>query len=316
MTRILITGVSGLLGLNAALQCRQRFEVTGCFFTHPVALDGVRTVGLNAAEPKLMSSFVRQLRPDVILHAAGLASVDACEADADLAYRLNVEFTRQISENARDLGSSLIHISTDHLFSGTESLVSETALPNPLNTYARTKLEAELCVQKICPKALIIRTNFFGWGTSLRTSFTDWILRSLARQESLNMFVDVFFTPILVNDLIELVLELHKSQVSGVLNVVGRERLTKYEFGRRVAQAFGYPMALILPCSVEDIALRAPRPRDMSLSSAKVAALLGRPMPSVAEGLAGLRRRLAEDWPVHLQRAVQASANQPLPELR
>src|SRR5262249_14757224 len=146
--------------------------------------------------------------------------------------------------------------------------------PNPINVYARTKLEAEQIVQRTYPDALIVRTNFIGWGSSVRTSFTDWILTSLDRGTGLRMFTDVFITPILINDLLECIVQLLQINVSGVLNVAGSERVSKYEVGVRTARYFGYSPERIHPISVEEFPFAAPRPRDMSLATDRVCTLL------------------------------------------
>ncbi len=103
------------------------------------------------------------------------------------------------------------------------------------------------------------------------------------------MFTDVFFTPILINDLGEIILELIAAGASGLYHVAGRERLSKYDFARCIAEVFDIPDPRIQPISVEEMSLPAVRPKDMSLGTDKVARLLGRQMPMVKEGLTKLR---------------------------
>jgi dTDP-4-dehydrorhamnose reductase len=306
--KLFITGISGLLGLNAALQCRSNLNVSGCYLSHPVALPEAEAFRLDVTDQDAVTSCLGRLHPDVILHTAGLTNVDACEAQPTLAYQLNVDAARHVAQIARQTGAQLIHISTDHLFSGRDAMVTETAEPQPLNEYARTKFEAERVVRELCPDVLIIRTNFFGWGTSIRASFTDWILRSLANGQVLNMFTDIFFTPILINTLIDAILELQRQGARGIFNVAGGERLSKYEFGVQVARRHGYSETQIHPCSVRSFPFKAPRPRDMSLSTAKAAGMLGHLMPTMAESLAGLQRLQDQGWPERLEAAVRPVA--------
>jgi dTDP-4-dehydrorhamnose reductase len=134
---------------------------------------------LDLTSFKVVDSALRDFQPDVVIHTVGLTSVDGCEADPSLAYRLNVEAANYTARSARALGAKLVHISTDHLFNGTEPWRREEDAPYPLNMYATTKLQAEEVVLQACPDALVIRTNFFGWGTSIRASFSDWIINSL-----------------------------------------------------------------------------------------------------------------------------------------
>jgi dTDP-4-dehydrorhamnose reductase len=149
-----------------------------------------------------------------------------------------------------------------------------------------------------------VRTNFYGWGTSVRMSFSDWILRALHAGEPLTMFTDVYFSPLFVDDLTDATFALLQRGVTGVVNVAGGERLSKYEFALRTAEAFDLPAGKVRATSVEHAALRAQRPKDMSLDVSRAVAALGRPMPSAREGLRGLRRTLEEDRPALLQQAI------------
>jgi len=304
--RLLITGVSGLLGLNAALQWSERFELAGFCLAHPVVVPGVKTIRLDLEHLSRVLESVQAFRPDYILHTAGLTNVDRCELDPMLAQRLNVQVTENVATAARNAGSRLVHISTDHLFTGERAFCSETSEPNPINVYARTKLEAEQVVERSCPDALIIRTNFIGWGSSVRPSFTDWILSSLERGTALKMFTDVFITPILINDLLDCIFELLQINVTGILNVAGSERVSKYDAGIRTARYFGYSPERIQPISVEEFPFAAPRPRDMSLATNQVTTLLGRRMPTLDSSLERLRQLRDESWPAAIERAIQA----------
>ncbi len=303
--KIFITGVSGLLGLNLAVQERDRFEISGCYFAHPVVLEGVRTVQLDATSLSQLDHVLSEIQPDVIIHTAGLTNVEECEAKPDLAYRYNVETTRNVVKVANGLQAKLVHISTDHVFDGTAAWKIEDDVPAPLNVYARTKREAEEVVLEECRNPLIIRTNFFGWGTPVRASFSDWILRALAREDDLTMFSDVYFTPVLINDLIDILTQLIARGAEGTLHVAGGERLTKHAFALRLAEVFNYPTHTIHTISVEDFPFRAKRPRDMSLSCGKAESYLGVRMPSVSDGLHRLRRLGTEGFRFALDRAVQ-----------
>jgi dTDP-4-dehydrorhamnose reductase len=303
---MLISGVSGLLGLNAALQWNEKFEVAGYYLSHPVVLPGIRTNRLDLEDRPSLFESMRLLRPDFILHTAGLTNVDRCQLDPSLAHRLNVEVTRNIAEAAQATGARLVHISTDHLFAGDRQFCDERTEPHPVNVYAQTKLEAERVVQRMCPDALIVRTNFIGWGSSVRVSFTDWILSSLQHGKTLNMFTDVFITPILINDLLDAIVELLNLKVSGIVNVAGSERVSKYDAGVRTARLFQFDPGQIRPTGVENFPFAAPRPRDMSLATLRVTSLLGRSMPDLNAALRRLSRLKEESWPVAIERAIQA----------
>lgn len=304
--RLFITGISGLLGLNAALAARDRFEVSGCFLSHPVAAEGIRAYQTDVRAVDAVAEALEPARPDVVIHTVGMSNVDACEVDPGLALDVNVSAARSVAEVTRALDARLVHISTDHLFDGQGSWKTEIDPLAPLNTYAKTKGEAEQVVLEAHPDALVIRTNFYGWGTSVRTSFSDWIIRALAQGTELTMFNDVFFTPILVNDLIEAIFALLAQEATGLFHLAGGERLSKYDFAVRMAETFGRPTARVRSVSATAVPLRARRPADMSLSCAKAEALLGRKMPSAITGLQRLKELERCGWPRVLQRAIDA----------
>jgi dTDP-4-dehydrorhamnose reductase len=304
-----ITGISGLLGLNLALQVRSCFQVSGCYYTHPIVLGSVQALKLDLTSLSSLERTLFDVGPDVVIHTAGLTNVEECEANPELAYRLNVEATRNVAKVTNSLGAKLVHISTDHVFDGEAPWKRETDVPAPLNTYGRTKWEAEQIALVECRNALIIRTNFFGWGTPVRVSFSDWILRALAREEDFTMFSDVYFTPILINDLLDIVTELIARGAEGTFHVAGGERLSKYAFALQVAEIFDSPRDRIREISVDDFPFRAKRPKDMSLSSEKVTRLPGIHLPGVKEGLYRLKELETQGHRAALERAIMKGAS-------
>jgi dTDP-4-dehydrorhamnose reductase len=304
--RLFITGISGLLGLNVALVARERVEVGGSFFSHPVSADGLDVYAADARDQDAMTRVLERARPDVILHTVGLSNVDGCEDDPEHAYELNVATAREGARLARACGARFIHVSTDHLFDGERAWRREDDALAPRNVYAKTKGEAEHAVLREHPDALVVRTNFYGWGTSVRTSFSDWVLRGLTEGRPLTMFADVHFTPILVNDLAELLLSLIEAKASGLIHVAGGERVSKYEYAVRAAEVFGLSADRVRAVPADSVMLRAPRPRDMSLACGRAETILGRPMPSLRDGLLRLRALRGQGWPRVLQAAVDA----------
>jgi dTDP-4-dehydrorhamnose reductase len=302
--KIFVTGISGLLGVNFAAQVRGSHEVSGAFLRHPIALDDVTAIELDVCDAAALERQLDAVRPDVVLHTAGLTNVDACEDHPDLATRLNVDAARAVAVAARRAGARVAHVSTDQLFDGSAAFVTEETPAAPVNNYGRSKLAAERAVSEVSPDALIVRTNFYGWGTSVRPSFSDWILGALERREPLNMFNDTYFTPILINDLVERIVGLIERRVSGVVNVAGAERLSKHAFARCAADVFGLPADRIVGTPLASMGLRAARPRDMSLHTGKISALLGEAMPGARDGLERLRRLGAQGWPETLERAM------------
>lgn len=301
--KLFVTGISGLLGLNIAQHTKVQYDVSGCYFSSPVTMEGVRISKLDITDLSAVQEYLSADPPDLIIHTAALSKVAECEEDPSLAQSLNVDAARNVATVASDLGAKLVHISTDQLFDGSVPWRRETEIVGPINVYGRTKALGERAVEEVCPDALVLRINIFGWGTSGRPSLCDWILKGLQENIELKMFSDVYTTPILFNQLTEVILDLLEHEATGVYNLVGSDRVSRYEFAIAMSDAFRLPRDCIRPILKADVPFTANRPSDLSLSSQKVQHFLNAPMPTVAEGLTQLRVLKEQGWPEALEAA-------------
>jgi dTDP-4-dehydrorhamnose reductase len=284
-TRFLVTGVSGLLSLNFAMQTAGQHEIVGVVNSHP--LNGVPFPVLQAdlSQPGIAASLLDQTRPEVIINCAAIAILDACEAQPDLAYQLNAVFSAELAAEAAQRGIRMLHFSTDAVFDGTTGCYTETDEPNPINHYAYTKVEGERAVLAANPDALIARVNFYGWSLRGKRSLAEYFFYSLSKGEPVKGFVDVMFCPLQVNDLIDILLRMIDLDLSGLYHVVSSECLNKYEFCRMLARQFGLDENLISPASWIEGGLRANRSTNLTMNAAKLESALGASLPTQADGL-------------------------------
>lgn len=289
--RILITGGSGLLALNWALAFRDRYSVTLGLHEREITLSGVQTKKIDLESVDHLVRTFEAVQPQIVIHTAGLTSVEKCEAEPELAKRVNVQLAVNVAQVCSQQELPLVHISTDHLFTGVDSLVDEVCPVKPVNVYGQTKAEAESRVLEAYPMAMVIRTNFYGWGTSYRRSFSDVIIESLRAGKELTLFQDVFYTPILVEKVAQAVHNLIDLKAVGIFHVVGDERISKYEFGLKLAQEYKLDASLIKPGYFADQTSLVRRPHDMSLSNQKICKLLGRKLGGVSEHIADLHQQ-------------------------
>ena len=289
--KILITGGSGLLATNWALIARKQHKVVLGLHNRKISLSNVVTQPLSLEQAGKLEADLSSIKPDLVVHTAGATSVEWCEANPEAARHTNVTLTTNLARTCADLQIPLVHISTDHLFIGDAALVDETCPPMPQNVYGRTKAEAEQRTLEHHPSALIVRTNFFGWGTGYRQSFTDRIIFQSRAGQRLKLFEDVFFTPTLIETLVLAVQDLVTCRSSGILHVVGDERISKYDFGLAVAIQFGLDLGLIEASRITDQPDLVQRPNDMSLSNSKACGLLGRSLGSISTQLHALQEQ-------------------------
>lgn len=288
---VFITGGSGLLALNWAMAIRERRQVVLGLHTRKISPAGVESRSIDLESADAAARAFSEAGAGLVVHTAGLTSVERCEQNPALAQHLNVELAENVARACSKLELPLVHISTDHLFSGDTPLVDETEATDPINVYGRTKADAEERVLAAHPDALVVRTNFFGWGPGYRRSFSDTILASLRSGEPITLFEDVFYTPILIENLADAVHGLVERGAGGIFNVTGDERISKLHFGYMVARKFQLDPSLIVPGALADKAGLVQRPRDMSLSNAKAAAALGRKLGGPQDHLAALHKQ-------------------------
>lgn len=274
-SKILLTGGSGLLALNWALATRSTHHVTLGLHRRHVEMIGVTSTEIALTSQADCSRSLDRLKPDLVVHTAGMTNVEACEGDPAEAMKVNAHIPGYLASACRERGIALIHISTDHLSSGSGFMVREDIEPAPVNVYAKSKLAGELSVLEQHPGALVVRTNFFGWGPTYRPSFSDVILRSLRKNQRITLFSDVHYTPIAIPLLVSRAMRLQEAGGSGVFNLAGDERLSKYQFGRKLAGHFNLDTSLIREGSIDDIDSLVPRPKDMSVNCEKARVLLG-----------------------------------------
>ena len=288
--KLLIVGGSGLLGINWACLVRDDFKVIIALHNRNISLDGVETEKISIESIETLFEDLNRIMPDIVVNAASITSVEECEKNFNNAKEVNTDAASNIAIVCEELKIKLVHISTDHIFSGKNQFSDEYCEASPLNNYARTKYQAEIEVKNSNPSSLIIRTNFYGWGTSYRHSFSDLIINNLRNNVQVHLFADVFFTPMLIDELVSSINELIGLNQCGIFNVVGSDRLSKFEFGLKVADCFGLNSSLIKSINYKE-KLKVVRPRDMSLSNVKLLETLKRQLPNLSDQLDKLKRQ-------------------------
>jgi len=296
MTRYLVTGASGLLGLNFGLELIGQDEVVGVANRHALAHPPFRLLTADLSQPGSAARLLDEVQPDVVVNCAAMAILDECEANPALAEQVNAIMPGELARAARERGARMVHISTDSVFDGQRGDYTEADAPNPLSTYSRTKLAGERAVAEANPDAIIARVVFYGWSLSGRRSLSEFFYNKLAAGLTATGFTDVFFCPLQVNDLAQALARMAGLGLSGLYHVVGPQCLSKHDFGAALAQVFGFDPGLVIPTSVMDSALKAPRSPRLCLRSDKVAAALGGPLPGLEHGLERLRTQLLDGY--------------------
>lgn len=297
MARLLVTGASGLLGINLALEAAREHKVIGVdrgrLQSAPFQVIKTNFFNTNAFEPMLDST-----QPDWVINCAALANLEECEKFPDQARILNTDLPRELATACARRNIKFIHLSTDAVFDGTqENAYTEDDVPNPQIIYSQTKLDGERAVQAVNPQAIIARVNFFGWSLGGKRSLGEFFVNNLSEGRNVNGFTDVVFCPMWVNHLAQILIAMLEKDLHGLYHVVGAQAMNKYQFGVEVARKFGLRENLIVPQSVETSGLTAKRSHNLWLSIHKLSTDLGREIPAFSTGLDGFYTQFQQGYP-------------------
>ena len=289
MKKIVFFGGSGLLAVNWAKEISHNYDVYLIMHKRKIELPDVNIIYFDENFEGSFNYFVLDLKPDLMINCAALTNVDLCESNPSMANHINTEWPKKLALLSKKIKAKFVHISTDHLFDGKKKIYDEGDQISPLNQYAKTKAAAEKEVLLIDKNALIVRTNFFGWGLSYRKSFSDFILEGLRNKTDLQLFSDVFYSPIYIGELVRLIHLALEKKCIGIYNFVSTENISKYDFGMAIAEVFDLSNENISSSLIgakKDFVLR---PKNMALSNEKLLKKLNQPILTLKEQLMSLK---------------------------
>lgn len=282
--RLLITGVSGLLGNNLAYYFKDKYEVLGSYSSHAVTIKGIYTEKCDLLFNNSIRKIIRDFNPSVIIHCASLTNVDQCEVDKDLTKKINILSTKNIVEDITDRDVKLVYISTDSVYDGVKGGFSEDDNVNPLNYYGLSKYEGELEVLKK-ENSLVLRTNIFGWNMQDKNSLAEWILGELKAKRKINCFKDAYFSSIYTIELSRAIDIAIHNNLRGIYNCASSDSCSKYEFALKIVDYFGLDKELITPISIDEFNFKAKRGKNLSLNVTKFQKILDYRLPTIDQCL-------------------------------
>lgn len=282
--KVLITGVSGLLGSNLAYYFKDKYRVTGLYNSHPVAIDGIQTKKVDVTSRESFGEIITDFNPDIVIHCAALTDIDFCQTYKELTDRINVYGTRVITDGIKEKDAKLIYISTDSVYDGIKGDFSENDDISPLNYYGLSKYKGE---KEALTKrnSLILRTNLFGWNIQNKYSLAEWILNELSNNRSITGFTDALFSTLYTLELAKIIGMLIDRDVVGIYNCGSRSSLSKYEFGVQIAEYFNLDKFLITPTSIDEFNFKAKRGKNLTLNVDKLVNDLNYTPPDVTDSI-------------------------------
>lgn len=248
---------------------------------------------IDMANPDDLRRIVRQFEPELIVNATAYTNVDQAESEPDLAMAINGIGPGILAEEAKKLGSVLIHYSTDYVFDGSKGdLYVEEDQPHPINQYGKTKLAGELAVQKVDGAYLIFRTS---WVYSLRRPcFVTKVLQWAYNNENLRIVDDQISTPTWSRTLAEATAQIiaqgradslnYLREKSGLYHLANSGFCSRYEWAKFIIehapQKENFKVKEILKAKSSDFPNPAKRPGKSAMSCRKFEDVFSIKMPA------------------------------------
>jgi len=288
--RILVTGSNGLLGqkLTSLLSSIPEIEliVTARERLAFPLLHG-EFYPLDITDSENTERVIVKIKPDVVINTAAMTQVDQCETEQEACWKNNVLAVDNVVKACEKAGSHLIHISTDFIFDGAHGPLDESAIPNPISFYGKSKLAGEEIVKKSSLDWTILRTVLvFGITKDMsRTNIVLWVKKSLEEGKAINVVNDQWRTPTLAEDLAMGCYLAAKQKAKGIYNISGYEMMTPYDIAIKTAAFFGLNQSLINQTDSTKFTQPARRPPKTGFIIDKAKKDLGYAPRSFHEGL-------------------------------
>jgi len=299
MKTILVTGSNGLLGQKITQQIllTRQFNLVATSKGEDRYPDkgGYIYADMDILDPVAVKNVVEIHKPDAIIHTAAMTNVDTCEDQKELAYQLNVEAVKTLTELCQIHNIQLVHLSTDFIFDGENGPYDEMAAPNPLSYYGQTKLEAEEVIKTAQCKWAILRTIIvYGIVSDMsRSNIVLWAKGALEKGAAINVVNDQWRMPTLAEDLADCCLLAVEKDAFGVYNASGKDMMSIAELVGKVADYWHLDKSLIKEISAETLNQTAKRPVRTGFILDKTIRELGYNPHSFEEGLQILDQQLA-----------------------
>jgi len=273
MTKILVTGSSGLIGRQITKDLVEKnFDVYSCYNLEKPEFGIITHLDLSKNEKII--EVVHTIKPDMIIHLAAITDVVLCEKQKELANLINTKSTEILAQESKKQNSFFVYISTDYVFDGIGGMKNEEDKPNTLNFYGKSKLEGEIILNNLSLPHAIVRTSTpFGIHPK-KKSFPLWVKENLESQKQIPVLVNQYTSPTYVPNLSEMIIEVATKEISGLIHLAGATRISRYEFAKIIANKLNLNEDLLKSSKMDEMKWIAQRPLDSSLDVSKANEIL------------------------------------------
>jgi len=266
--RILITGISGMLGVDLYETLREEYEVVGLDLKDfpSTSFPSPPLSKVDITDEHGVREVFRQLAPDFVIHTAAYTDVDGCERDPARAYKVNALGTQNVCLASQDLNIPVMYISTDFVFDGKKNYsYTELDEPHPLNVYGRSKLAGENYVRSLVERYFIVRTSWL-YGPHGK-NFVETILKLAEEKEEFTVVDDQVGSPTYTKDLAQEMKKLVSSSSCGIYHITNSGSCSWHNFAEEILELAGLRRVKVKPITSKELNRPACRPRFSVLKS-------------------------------------------------
>jgi dTDP-4-dehydrorhamnose reductase len=290
--RVLLTGANGFVGAYLARDILQKgwlLLATGsgdCRLSF-TGLPNFRYERMELTDTAAIEKVCDHFKPDIIIHSGALSRPDECEKNQELAFATNVVSTQTLLGAAEKWKSFFLFLSSDFVFDGQQAPYKEADKPGPVNYYGLTKLAAEKAVIHYRYDWSVVRTILvYGRPILPRRYLLSIVEEKLRKGETYSLVNDQQRAATYVEDLVKGILNILDKRSIGIFHLSGKQVLTPYEMGIKLAKQLQLDSSLLLPVTASVFKEPARRPAYTSFILDKAKEQLGYEPRSFDEGLA------------------------------
>jgi len=253
----LILGGEGQLGLSFQLILTQA--------NIPFQAIGRSTLDICNLESCIQ--IVSELKPRVVVNCAAWTAVDLAEDHEDEAFEINCTGSRNVAIACREANATLVHISTDYVFSGVSDTPYETESPTaPTSAYGRSKLCGEDAVREELPeRSYIFRTAWLY--SQFRGNFVKTMVRRALANSQVRVVSDQLGQPTVATDLALHIIHVVQSNAPcGIFHGTNSGQASWYELTQEIYAFLKADTSLVTPVPTSEYPTRAVRPKYSVLS--------------------------------------------------
>lgn len=253
--RVAVIGASGQLGNDVTAAFANKWDEVIALSHTDIELSNIGSI----------SGRLQALRPQIVVNTAAMHHVEKCEQEPEKAFAVNGIGTRNLALVVREIGATLMHVSTDYVFDGAKARpYEESDAPNPLNVYGNTKLSGEYFVRSTLEKHFVLRTSAIYGKSPCRAkgglNFIELMLKLAKERDELRVVDNEVVTPTSTAELAQQMVALSRTESYGLYHATAEGSCSWYEFAREIFDHTGTKVNLKV-AGPNEFPIKVPRPK-------------------------------------------------------